>query len=393
MKEKWNKFKKWARENKPTAALTVIAILAIVVAVLIVVNNKTGVEAKATADPGRAPETGCSEVHPDPNRNFNYVSNTADDGLAVHDHFEDLAAVKTDQRSIAERAWRLGYWADPKNFASLADGNCLSPKGVELYNLVYADLTNSTPGTVTEIDDNSLAPEGYINSGMGPNGPVVNGTPGIEGNRAAIKYTVRRSDGTIIIIFVLKRCGNETFEFAPPAFPPVSIVPVTPEETPPPEFPPTFCNECNQTPPTQVCESCNQPPPTEIPPPPPPPTEFPPPPPPTPTPPPTNITLAPKPPLAGPGAQDNAPQGQGGQMNNQLGKGPTTVPTTIAETPYVAPPPPPPSPATGADAPTLLPAPVSTPAPAPGVNGTPGSTGTTTAPNGTTRVDGQTGSF
>jgi hypothetical protein len=186
----------------------------------------TSVTAKASDCPQGSPLTY------DPNKDLNVVSG------GVQNTREDLAAIRKDPRNLAYRANNLGFWANAHDWKALVsnDGKCLSAEGEKLFAKVEGALTASS----TKTDEHAQAPAGMYNTGMNAQGPVVNPTPGIDGNLAAITYTLK--DGTKVI--VLKRCGNLALPGKPPAYPERPVPgskpapPAPPVPGPPPVVPP-----------------------------------------------------------------------------------------------------------------------------------------------------------
>lgn len=247
-----------------THVLGTVALIAIVIAVAVGVFHWNPFDSKAKADPGRADSSQCNKVTYDPNHNFNVVSRLGDDGLAVHNRNEDLAAVKADAKNLAERAWLLGITTDPHDSASLVDQNsCLSERGIQIYNAVYEHSMGTSSNVASiNVDENAVAPAELCNSGMGPKGPVVNQVCGIQGDRSAIHYVITLKSGQVIDFYILKRCGNPTFKVQP-EWQRVVIVTNPPPYTPPPTTivpPPPGCpGGCIVTPPPS-CENGGIPP-------------------------------------------------------------------------------------------------------------------------------------
>lgn len=273
----------------------------------------------------------CKEGWPltyDPNKDLNVMSDGVDNAK------EDIEAIKSDPRNLAYRAHNLEFWDNPNNWKPLTtnDGKCISREGEMLFAKVEGGLTAKG----VTVDENALAPASYYNTGMNADGPLVNPTPGITGDRSAIVYTLE--DGTKVI--VLKRCANLALPAPPKHYHKTPI----PGSTPPPGKggPPPVTQPPGKPPVTQ-------PPGTTQPPPPPPP--------------------APKAPQQDPYPRGNAPIGGGPNANPGPGVQQPYMPPPAA--PYTPPPPPPPvvvPPAQGGPAPIETPRytpPPETGAPAP----------------------------
>lgn len=176
-------------------------------------------------DPGTASHDGCVPVTPDNHTGFSVVSNRlSDDGLQIHNHYEDLAAIKGNPQALALRAYQLTLWPDANNWQPLVQGQCLSPLGVDTYNNVYNRLTGADSAVANvSIDDNAIAPTDLVNSGYGPDGAVINQSAGIAPNQPAIHYVITMRNGYVYDLYVLKHCGNPLFKKAPPGFKVVQI--------------------------------------------------------------------------------------------------------------------------------------------------------------------------
>jgi hypothetical protein len=133
----------------------------------------------------------------------------------------------------ANNAQRLAIWsngfglyASPNNWQPLVDGNCLSAAGRDLYNQ-FAGALNAKGTTFAEGD----APATGYNSGVSGGTYQVYATPGVTGNRKAIKVTL--ANGTVVWIMV--RCGNVVYSTPPPGVPTTTPPVVTPSPTCPPK--------------------------------------------------------------------------------------------------------------------------------------------------------------
>lgn len=93
----------------------------------------------------------------------------------------------------------FGLYADPNNWKPLVNGNCLSRDGQALY-YRFSGALEASGTTFTEAQ----APATGSNSGVNRGTYGVAATPGISGNRKAIKVTL--ADGSFVYIMV--RCGN-----------------------------------------------------------------------------------------------------------------------------------------------------------------------------------------
>jgi len=135
------------------------------------------------------------------------------------------SANNAQRLAIWSNAW--GLYASPNNWQPLVDGNCLSAAGRDLYNQ-FAGALNAKGTTFAEGD----APATGYNSGVNSNGTYqVYATPGVTGNRKAIKVTL--ANGSVVWIMV--RCGNVVYSTPPPGVPTT-----TPPTTTPPTTPPTL---------------------------------------------------------------------------------------------------------------------------------------------------------
>lgn len=125
----------------------------------------------------------------------------------------------------------FGLYANPNNWRPLVRGNCLSAEGQALYYRFEGTL--SAKGTTLS---ETQASAGALNSGINRGTYGVASTPGLSGNRKAVKVTL--SDGSFVMILV--RCGNVVFPSKPnlPAVPtdqpPTHRVPPPVHRVPPP---------------------------------------------------------------------------------------------------------------------------------------------------------------
>lgn len=119
----------------------------------------------------------------------------------------------------------FGLYDNPNNWKPLVRGNCLSAEGQALYYRFEGTL--SAKGTTLS---ETQASAGALNSGINRGTYGVASTPGLSGNRKAVKVTL--SDGSFVMILV--RCGNVVFPSKPnlPAVPTDNRPPVTPKPTP-----------------------------------------------------------------------------------------------------------------------------------------------------------------
>lgn len=116
----------------------------------------------------------------------------------------------------------FGLYEDPKQWEELVDGDCLSSEGVKLHNQLEGVLSAS--GTTFEEAE---APANGFNSGVHDGVYGVASDQGVNGDRKAIKVTLK--DGTVVYIMV--RCGN-------PVFPGKPGLPEVPTDNPPTPTPP-----------------------------------------------------------------------------------------------------------------------------------------------------------
>ena len=116
----------------------------------------------------------------------------------------------------------FGLYEDPKKWEELVDGDCLSSEGIKLHNQLEGVLSAS--GTTFEEAE---APANGFNSGVHDGVYGVASDQGVNGDRKAIKVTLK--DGTVVYIMV--RCGN-------PVFPGKPGLPEVPTDNPPKPTPP-----------------------------------------------------------------------------------------------------------------------------------------------------------
>jgi hypothetical protein len=192
-----------------------------------------GANGTGTPTAGPCPEQYVQ--HFDPNTNGRFVS------AGVKDSGEILAAVGHDARYLAFIANQRGVVPDASADKLLApDNKCLSREGQDTFLLVKGSLFNND----VAINENDQVPANYYNTGMVAGHPVVDQSPGIGGNRAAVSFTDKKTGKKF---YVMKRCGNvgrENTQGLPPGKteherPPGSTPPPPPETTTPPTSPPT----------------------------------------------------------------------------------------------------------------------------------------------------------
>lgn len=200
------------------------------------VTNGTCVDgANGTGTPTAGP---CPEQfvqHFDPNINGRFVSNGVTDSKAI------LAAAGHDARYLAFLANQRGLLPNASADKLLApDNKCLSREGQDASLLLQGSLFNNG----VQINENDQVPANYYNTGMIGGHPVVDQSPGIGGNRAAVSFTDKQTGKKF---YVMQRCGNvgkENQQGLPPGNteherPPGSTPPPPPETTTPPTSPPT----------------------------------------------------------------------------------------------------------------------------------------------------------
>lgn len=167
----------------------------------------------------------------------NINGNVDSDG--IQNSSEDIEGLRHDPRDLTFRANLMGLWEDRNNWKPFVtpDEKCYSDKGIEVFNLVKGALT----GAGVQVEENAQAPADWYNTGMANGVAAVNPTPGISGNRAAIKYTLR--DGTVI--YVLKRCKNVPLPSKPSGMPEKPLPDSECEEICNPQNPPCEGTGCS----------------------------------------------------------------------------------------------------------------------------------------------------
>lgn len=237
----------WPRGAFISGGLIVLGVATLVLVTLFTTAGQTDVS--ATKPTPAATATVAPVIAANCDKKFvqvagNNASNRVDADFAVK-YAKATAATHNmakAQRTVllensANNAQRLAIWsnafglyANPNNWRPLVSGKCLSAEGQALYYRFEGTL--SAKGTTLS---ETQASAGALNSGINRGTYGVASTPGLSGNRKAVKVTL--SDGSFVMILV--RCGNVVFLSKPnlPAVPTDNRPPVTPKKVCPPNQP------------------------------------------------------------------------------------------------------------------------------------------------------------